>query len=152
MPDPLQEWFRREFPNSPGEPLRAPQVTPPASLQHLHDDRLFGDLWRRLLAVIRSPVQQFSADGSRYVQVVGCVVLAIRPDGQIEVFPWVCTGLGQFHFEPLDPWSVALQGMPYRRLWLDMLAGHAAHEVLRKAEDRGVEASIDLARIYAYWA
>ena len=124
---------------------------PPAHLVRLHDSHLFARLWRRVLDTVRNPtcVAQIGAD--RCVQVLDSTVFVFHGD-QIQSHVWACEQLGCHELKPLDEWTVVVQGMPWRNLWLGLLAEMAAAEVSDSAQGRGIETSPPSALEYARWA
>lgn len=123
----------------------------PPDLLPLHDADFCAQLWQRLLAIVREPVQKIQVHGLQLVQVVGAAVIAVHPDGTMSVYLWSTTAPGQRDLQPLDPWTCALQGLPYRDLWLKLLASHAAVEFRAHAAVHDRTIDTDRALRYCEW-
>jgi hypothetical protein len=125
---------------------------PPSGLVYLHDLHLFADLWQRVLRIVRDPVQVQEIDGLRHVHVVGSLVVLINPTGELTPFLWTFTALGKFELEWTPAENIVIQGLPHGKLWLQRMAGQAAHEVLAAALAKGIPATAEEAGAYAAWA
>lgn len=130
------------------EPCQVPQ-----DCAHLHSPFLVSSWWRRVLGLVREPVlepvrERATAEG-RQLLVLGSVVLDIAGDGQITAQLWV-EGPGWVpRLVPLEGEEVALQGMPYRMLWLNHLRDLAVIEVRRHLERHGLADDAEGAVRYA---
>lgn len=134
-----------------------PDYQPPTHLRHLHDPWFFARLWERVLAHVRNPVRVHQDDsGVCLVEVLGDVVIELAADGQLHVQMWDVRRIGQPELVKVNPAAIVLQGMPWRRLWLQAMAAPAALEVEHWAKnfmpERAQGATLDEARAYATWA
>lgn len=125
---------------------------PPESLRAAHDPALLSQLWSRLIQVVREPTQTVWSGDIRWVQVTGVAVLGFMPDGTVQPYLHEPVEDGSTRLERLDPWTVVLQGCPYRDLWLKALARLACWDVQQHALQRGVQLSDGQAGGYARWA
>lgn len=124
---------------------------PPPELAPLHDERLYARLWRRLLAIVRNPVRVARVGDERWIHMLDTAVIAITPDGTCRVGTWEAELLGRCRLKPLDPWTVAVQGMPWRDLWLQTLAPRVDLEVVGYAHARA-GMNLDDAQAWTDWA
>ncbi len=131
-------------------PLDQPQdgdprlVAPPPDLEDIYHPKLLDYQWRRLLHVVRNPVQELTtSNGLRAVQLLSQTVLLFLPNGLLHAWIWDIDQRQGMHLKRASHDAVALFGRYLEHDWLERLAEFATHEIR-------YHVSYDEFRAYAY--
>lgn len=131
-------------------PLESPQdgdprlVAPPPELQDIYHPKLMDCQWRRLVNVVRNPVQVLiTSDGFRALQVLSQTVLLFLPNGLLHVWVWDQDPQRGMQLKRTSHDAVALMGRYFEDDWLTRLTEFATNEIRSHV-------CFDESRAYAY--
>ena len=131
-------------------PLESPQdgdprlVAPPPELQDIYHPKLMDYQWRRLVNVVRNPVQVLTtSDGFRALQVLSQTVLLFLPNGLLHAWVWDQDPQRGMQLKRASHDAVALMGRYFEDDWFIRLTELATHEIR-------THVSFDAHRAYAY--
>jgi hypothetical protein len=118
------------------QPLESPQdgdlrlVAPPPELQDIYNPKLMDYQWRRLVNVVRNPVQELiTSNGFRALQVLSQTVLLFLPNGLLHAWVWDQDQQLGMQLKRASHDAVALMGRHFEHDWFTRLAEFATHEI-----------------------